>query len=351
MKIGGVFDLDQKIKIQNSLKEQMVSPEVWEDHKKIAELRLEISKYDKITEPWLFLQKNIKNLVEFIEFSESENDTSSLNELEQEYTKIEKTVDDLEIQILLNGEMDQCNAFLDIHPGAGGTESQDWAEMLLRMYQRWALKKGFTVEVISLEYGDEAGIKDATLLIKGAYAFGYLSAENGIHRLVRLSPFNAQNKRQTSFCGISVSPEIDDTVTVIIEDKDLRIDTFRASGAGGQHVNKVSSAIRITHIPTGIVVTCQNDRSQFQNKENALSVLKSKLYELERQKKDAESAAKALDRKSVEWGNQIRSYTFQPSMIVKDHRTNIEKGNAQAVMDGDLDDFIIGWLKKFKTNN
>ncbi|MGL4394031.1 MAG: peptide chain release factor 2 [Brevinema sp.] len=349
--MGGVFDLDQRITDQNKLKDQMNNPEVWEDHKKMSSLKSEISKYDKIIEPWMKLKENLDHLKDFVELSEAEDDEQSLVDLEKEFQKLEQSIDALEVQILLNGEMDQCNAFLHIHPGAGGTESQDWAEMLLRMYQRWALKKGFEVEIVSLEQGEEAGIKDATLLIKGTYAFGYLAAENGIHRLVRLSPFNAQNKRQTSFCGISVSPEVDDTVTVVIEDKDLRIDTFRASGAGGQHVNKTSSAIRITHIPTNIVVTCQNERSQFQNKDTAMSILKSKLYELELQKKDAESAAKALDRKSVEWGNQIRSYTFQPSMIVKDHRTNVEKGNAQAVMDGDLDDFIIAWLKKFKTNN
>ncbi|MGL4388094.1 MAG: PCRF domain-containing protein, partial [Brevinema sp.] len=226
-KIGGVFDLDQRISAQLILKEQLNNPDIWEDHKKMTSLKLEITKYEKLIDPWFKLKTDIMYLIDFIELSESDNDDQSLIELEKEYLNLEKIIDDFEVQILLNGEMDHCNAFLHIHPGAGGTESQDWGEMLLRMYQRWALKKGFEVEIVSLEQGDGAGIKDATLLIKGIYAFGYLSAENGIHRLVRLSPFNAQNKRQTSFCGISVSPEIDDTINIVIEDKDLRIDTFR----------------------------------------------------------------------------------------------------------------------------
>ena len=315
----------------------------------MTKLNLEISQLDKYLAPWLSLEKAIDELVEYVALSEEENDEMSLAQLTKEYEKQCAILDELEVCILLNEETDHCNAYLNLHPGAGGVESQDWAEMLLRMYQRWAQKKGFETEIVSLEAGDGAGIRDATLLVKGKYAFGYLTAENGIHRLVRLSPFNAQNKRQTSFCGISVSPEIDNTIEIVMEDKDLRIDTFRASGAGGQHVNKVSSAVRITHIPTGLAVSCQSERSQINNKDTAMKMLQSKLYELEKQKKDQESQEKSLDRKSVEWGNQIRSYTFQPSTIVKDHRTNVEKGNAQAVMDGDIDEFIIAWLKTFKT--
>ncbi len=317
----------------------------------MTKLNSDISHLDKYLAPWLFLENTINDLVEYVALAEEENDAKELALLTKEYDKQCRTLDELEICILLNGEMDHCNAYLNLHPGAGGTESQDWAEMLLRMYQRWAQKKGFETEIISLEAGDGAGIKDATLLIKGTYAFGYLTAENGIHRLVRLSPFNAQNKRQTSFCGISVSPEIDNTIEIIMDDKDLRIDTFRASGAGGQHVNKVSSAVRITHIPTGLAVSCQSERSQINNKDSAMKMLKSKLYELEKQKKDQESLEKSLEKKSVEWGNQIRSYTFQPSTIVKDHRTGVEKGNAQAVMDGEIDEFIIAWLKTFKTHH
>lgn len=347
--IGGLFDLDQEIQKLNQLKIETEESTNWADHQKMSSLNTVISHIEKNLAPWLIFKTNITDLIDYIGLAEEENDEQNLSQLEKEYSTYLLELEQLEIQILLNGETDYCNAYLNIHPGAGGTESQDWAEMLLRMYQRWALKKSYEVEIVSIEAGDEAGIKDATLLIKGPYAFGYLMAENGIHRLVRLSPFNAQNKRQTSFCGISVSPEIDDTVEILIEDKDLRVDTFRASGAGGQHVNKVSSAVRITHIPTGIAVSCQSERSQFQNKETAMNLLRSKLYEKEKERKDQETAEKTLDRKSVEWGNQIRSYTFQPSMIVKDHRTNVEKGNAQAVMDGDIDDFIITWLKTVKT--
>ncbi len=322
---------------------------MWDDHVETAKLNTAIASIEKHLAPWQALEAQIRDLMDYIELAESETDQDALSSLEKELNACTKSLSKLEIQILLSDETDHCNAYINIHPGAGGTESQDWAEMLLRMYQRWAQKRGFETEIISIEAGDEAGIKDATLLIKGLHAFGYLTAENGIHRLVRLSPFNAQNKRQTSFCGIFVSPEVDDTIELVIDEKDLRMDTFRASGAGGQHVNKVSSAVRITHIPTGLSASCQSERSQLQNKDSAMNILKSKLYTLERQKRDEELAEKALDRKSVEWGNQIRSYVFQPSTMVKDHRTNTEKGNAQAVMDGDIDDFIIAWLKQFKT--
>lgn len=278
--------------------------------------------------------------------SEAEEDEDLLQQLESDYSRMEKLLDSMEVMLMFQGENDKNNAFLNIHPGAGGTESNDWASMLYRLYQRWGEREGFQVEVVNYEPGQEAGIKDATLFIKGKFAFGYLSAENGIHRLVRLSPFNANNKRQTSFCAISVSPEVDDAIDIEIDEKDLRIDTFRASGAGGQHVNKTSSAIRITHLPTGIVVSCQNERSQFQNRDMAMKMLRSKLYEYETARRDAENAEKSLDRKSIEWGNQIRSYVFQPYTLVKDHRTGIEKGNIQAVMDGDITEFIIGFLKQ-----
>jgi len=347
MKIGGIFDLESQLISLKQLKKESTDPDLWKDTKKMSELGIQIANFERELKPWLELKQEIVDLVEYTQLAEEE-DQEELLALENLYIDLTKKLDYIEIQILLNGETDKCNAYINIHPGAGGVESQDWAEMLLRMYQRWASKKGFEIEIISLEHGEEAGIKDATLLIKGKYAFGYLTSENGIHRLVRLSPFNAQNKRQTSFCGISVSPEIDDTIIVNIEDKDLRIDTFRASGAGGQHVNKVSSAVRITHLPTGIAVSCQSERSQFNNKDSAMKILRSKLYKLEQLKKEQESVKKSLDRKSVEWGNQIRSYTFQPSTIIKDHRTNFEISNAQFVMDGNIDNFIIAWLKQCK---
>ncbi|MGL4676142.1 MAG: peptide chain release factor 2 [Brevinema sp.] len=348
-KIGGIFDLDQDIQKLVNLKKKIEEPLLWNDHQEMSKLQSAISQLEKYLEPWFFLEKSLQELLEYVRFAEEENDETALLGLEKEYLQYSTQLEELEICILLNEETDHCDAYLNIHPGAGGVESQDWAEMLLRMYQRWAQKKGFETELISFETGEGAGIKDATLLIKGTYAFGYLSAENGIHRLVRLSPFNAQNKRQTSFCGISVSPALDHTIEIIIDDKDLRIDTFRASGAGGQHVNKVSSAVRITHIPTGLSASCQSERSQLQNRDSTMNMLRSKLYKLEKEKQEQELAEKSLDRKSVEWGNQIRSYVFQPSTIVKDHRTNTEKNNAQMVMDGDIDDFMIAWLKMFKT--
>lgn len=335
----------EELKIQNS------DPALWEDPKAAAKLGSEIAALEKEAKLWLALRREITELAEYTQFAEDEGDEAGLKSLEASYLQLKKSLEDLEVQMLLSGEMDTSNAFLNIHPGAGGTESQDWAEMLLRMYQRWAALKGFGVDVVSLEDGEEAGIKDATLLIKGRYAFGYLTAENGVHRLVRLSPFNAQNKRQTSFCGVSISPEVDDKIEIIIDEKDLKIDTFRSSGAGGQHVNKTSSAVRITHLPTNTVVSCQTERSQFQNKDYAMKMLRSKLYKLEQQKKAKEKEESALDRKSVEWGNQIRSYVFQPYTLVKDHRTQVEKTNIQAVMDGEIDDFIVSWLKQFKSKN
>lgn len=324
---------------------------LWNDPKLAAQVGAELAAVEREAKQWLSLKDSSNDLIAYIEMAEEEADEKNLLNLEQTYSALKKELENLEIQMLLSGETDTCNAFLNIHPGAGGTESQDWAEMLLRMYQRWAVLKGFSAEIISLENGEEAGIKDVTLLIKGRYAFGYLTAENGIHRLVRLSPFNAQNKRQTSFCGVFISPEIDDKIEIIIDEKDLKIDTFRASGAGGQHVNKTSSAVRITHLPTNIVVSCQIERSQFQNKDYAMKMLRSKLYKLEQQKKAKEKDEKSLDKKSVEWGNQIRSYVFQPYTLVKDHRTQVEKTNIQVVMDGEIDDFIISWLKQFKSKN
>jgi peptide chain release factor 2 len=245
---------------------------------------------------------------------------------------------------LLSGEHDASNAILEIHPGAGGTESQDWAEMLLRMYTRWAEGHGFKVETLDLQAGDEAGIKSVTLGIRGANAYGYLRVERGVHRLVRISPFDAQSRRHTSFASVDVLPEIEDDIEIVIDDKDIRIDTYRASGAGGQHVNKTDSAVRITHYRTGIVVSCQNERSQHRNKDVAMSVLRAKLYDRERLEADEKMAGLVGEKKKIEWGNQIRSYVLAPYRMVKDHRTRLEVGNADRVLDGDLDDFIRGAL-------
>jgi len=246
----------------------------------------------------------------------------------------------------LNGSYDKNNAIVEIHPGAGGTESQDWASMLLRMYTRWAEDKGYVVETLDYQPGEEAGIKSVTLLIKGHNAYGYLKAEKGVHRLVRISPFDAAGRRHTSFVSVDVIPEMDDDVEIEIRPEDLRIDTYRSSGAGGQHVNKTESAVRITHLPTGIVVTCQSERSQIQNRERAMKILKARLLELKRQEQEKQLAELRGEQKEIAWGNQIRSYVFHPYSLVKDHRTGVEVGNVQAVMDGEIDVFIDAYLRQ-----
>lgn len=274
----------------------------------------------------------------------SEDDTSLDAEIGQEIKTLTERIERMETELLLSEEKDIKNAIVSIHPGAGGTESQDWAQMLLRMYVRWGEKRGYKIEEIDLQQGDEAGIKSATFSISGEYAYGYLKSEAGVHRLVRISPFDANKRRHTSFASVFVYPEIEEDLDVEIDEKDLRIDTYRASSAGGQHVNKTSSAIRITHIPSGIVAQCQNERSQYKNKSMAMKVLRSRLYEVEKAKKKEEMSSILSEKKEIAWGSQIRSYIFQPYQMVKDHRTGIEAGNITAVMDGDIDQFIQGYL-------
>ncbi len=329
----------------DKLKDSLNDEKAWTDHKLSSELSSKSSALERELAGWLDLKPRISDLVEMAELAENDNETGMMNSVGDEYEKLLKTLSELETVMMFRGEFDANNAFLNIHPGAGGTESQDWAEMLLRLYQRWSERKGFSLELVNYEPGEVAGLKDATLFIKGRFAYGLLKAENGIHRLVRLSPFNANNKRQTSFCSIGVSPEVDETINLDIDPKDLKIDTYRASGAGGQYVNKTESAVRITHLPTGTVVACQIERSQLQNREMAMKMLRSKLYELELEKQEAEKLKNMPEKKSIEWGSQIRSYTFQPYTLVKDHRTGIENKNVQIVMDGDIDGFIIGYLK------
>lgn len=266
-------------------------------------------------------------------------------DIKREADDLRKKLEDIELKLLLSGDVDKNNAIVMIHPGAGGTESQDWAQMLMRMYLRWAEMHGYKTEIVDLQIGDEAGIKGVTFTVEGHYAYGYLKAEAGIHRLVRISPFDANKRRHTSFSAVLVYPEIEDDVKIEIRDEDLKIDTFRASGAGGQHVNKVSSAVRITHIPTGIIVSCQSERSQHRNREVAMKILKSRLYDISIKEREQKLEDIVGDKKEISWGNQIRSYVLQPYRLVKDHRTNIEVGNVDAVLDGNIDVFIEEYLK------
>jgi peptide chain release factor 2 len=273
-----------------------------------------------------------------------ENDGETFKEVAHRLTSLQDTISVAEVECMFSGEHDNCNAIITIHAGAGGTEAQDWVGILLRMYLRWAERRDFRADILDILPGDEAGTKSVTILIQGRYAYGYMRSELGIHRLVRISPFDASGRRHTSFASVMVMPELDDTVNVNLEEKEIRIDTFRASGAGGQHVNKTDSAIRITHLPSGIVVQCQNERSQHRNKDMAMKMLISRLYELEKEKKQIEQDGLGGDKKEIAWGSQIRSYILQPYRLIKDHRTDYEMGNVDAVLDGNLDPFIKAYL-------
>lgn len=291
------------------------------------------------------MDEEIEMILEFIEMG----DSSFENDLEEKMNMLEKEIDNFKIKLLLDEKYDSNNAILTINSGAGGTEACDWAEMLYRLYDRWANKKDFKVEILDSLAGEEAGLKSITMNIKGSFAYGYLKGEKGVHRLVRISPFDSNARRHTSFAAINAMPEIEDDVEINIKTEDLKIDTYRASGAGGQHVNTTDSAVRITHLPTNTVVTCQNERSQLKNRETAMKILKSKLFEIEMEKKEKEMAnLKGVDSK-IEWGSQIRSYVFQPYKMVKDHRTKAEEGNVEKVMDGDIDLFINEYLKWVST--
>jgi peptide chain release factor 2 len=278
------------------------------------------------------------------ELAGEEGGQSMHQELEQEITAIQNDISSAEVAALLSGEQDASNAIVSIHPGAGGTEAQDWAEMLMRMYLRWAEKQGYKTEILDYQAGEEAGVKSVTFTVAGDYPYGRMKAEAGVHRLVRISPFDANKRRHTSFASVYVYPEVEDDIDIGIDEKDLRIDTYRASSAGGQHVNKTDSAVRITHLPTNIVVQCQNERSQLKNKNVAMKVLKSRLYELRKKEQEDKLGKLVSEKKDIAWGSQIRSYVFQPYQLVKDHRTSIETGNVNAVMDGDINQFIEAYL-------
>ncbi len=338
------LDLYNKKNRAEELDKTMEEPGFWDNPASSALIVQESRKIKSVIERYEKLCKDRDDMIELIEISEEENDASTLPDIEDTLKSFEQEFEDLRIETLLNGEYDKDNAILTLHAGAGGTESCDWASMLCRMYQRWAEKKGYQVEMLDFLDGDEAGYKSVTLQINGENAYGYLKSEHGVHRLVRISPFNAAGKRQTSFVSCDVMPDIEEDLDVEIDDDDIRIDTYRSSGAGGQHINKTSSAIRITHFPTGIVVQCQNERSQHMNKDKAMKMLKAKLYIL-KQKEQLEKASgirgEVMDNG---WGSQIRSYVLQPYTMVKDHRTNCESGNASAVLDGDLDAFVNAYL-------
>ncbi|MEQ1794663.1 MAG: peptide chain release factor 2 [Nitrospira sp.] len=344
--LRGHLDLARMTAELEELEAKMAIPTFWNDTKAAASTSRKKVTLERELNQWREIETKLGDLQAMLELAEEGPDASLEQELTTELHRLETTLAALRVEMLLSGELDSNNAIMAIHPGAGGTESQDWAQMLLRMYVRWAETKKFKVETLDLLHGDEAGIKSVTISVTGPYAYGYLKAEAGVHRLVRISPFDANKRRHTSFASVFVYPEVNEDIDVVIDDKELRIDTFRAGGAGGQNVNKVETAIRITHIPTNIVVQCQNERSQLQNRNGAMKILKARLYEVEVKKKEAEFNAIVGEKKEIGWGSQIRSYVFQPYQMVKDHRTAHETGNVAAVMDGDLDDFIEAYLKR-----
>lgn len=323
----------------------MAEPNFWDDATK-AQKVIDANNANKaIYKKFMQLSESYDEIEVMFELLLEEPDAQLETELAQHIDSLQKDLETYELQMLLDEPYDHNNAILELHPGAGGTESQDWGSMLLRMYTRWAEQHQFQVETLDYQAGDEAGIKSVTLLIKGYNAYGYLKSEKGVHRLVRISPFDSAKRRHTSFCSVDIMPELDETIDIEISPDELKIDTFRASGAGGQHINKTESAVRITHLPTGIVVSCQTQRSQLKNREQAMNMLKAKLYQLELEKQEQEALALRGDQMEIGWGSQIRSYVFHPYSMVKDHRTNFETGNVQAVMDGDLDGFIDAYLK------
>lgn len=343
--MGGLFDVAAKEQRIGTLEERMADPLFWDDQSKAQKVIAETNALRSIVDRMRALQAAQDDLDVTLELAASENDMELFAEANKSADSQTASLNDFELELMLSGPYDKNNAILELHPGAGGTESQDWALILWRMYIRWAENRGYKVEIVDYLAGDEAGLKSSTLIIKGHNAYGYLRAEKGVHRLVRISPFDASGRRHTSFASVDVIPEVDDDIQVDITTDDLKIDVYRSSGAGGQHVNTTDSAVRITHLPSGIVVTCQSERSQIQNRAVAMNLLRARLYERRRQEQEREMAVLRGEQKDIAWGSQIRSYVFHPYSLVKDHRTGCEVGNVQAVVDGSLDPFINAYLR------
>lgn len=347
-KWGLIFDLSKKEEEVKKLEKEMSQESFWSDQEKAQEVTKRVKELNDTIGEFNELKDNLEELTILLELNLEEDRKEIWEEIEKKAKVLEKDIEKKELIVLLDGKYDANNVIVTIRPGAGGTESQDWAEMLLRMYLRWAEKNGYIAKIIEISPGEEAGIKNVTFTISGNHAFGYLKAEKGIHRLVRISPFDANRRRHTSFASVEVIPEIDQEVEIEIKESDLRIDTYRATGAGGQHVNTTDSAVRITHLPTNIVAQCQNERSQYSNKMTAMNILRAKLFEHYQQEKEKDLKEIRGKKKDIAWGSQIRSYVFHPYQMVKDHRTEVESGNLQAIMDGEINFFIEAYLKSKK---
>ncbi len=347
-KVKSLSNIDKKIEQLKILESKTMDKHFWQNSSEAPKIMQEINRLKKEIDLNKKLTQQYEDIKTLFHLIREENDPSLVSEIKEEIERVSSMVKEIAVKTKLSDKFDSKNAIVSLHAGAGGTEACDWVDMLLRMYRKWADKKGYKITITDILAGEEAGIKSVTFVVEGEYAYGYLKSERGVHRLVRISPFDANKRRHTSFASCDVIPELDEEIKIVIDNKDLRIDTYRASGHGGQHVNKTDSAVRITHLPTGIVVQCQNERSQFKNKSFALKLLKARLYELEMEKKQKQQERMYDEKGDIAWGNQIRSYIFCPYTLVKDHRTNVEIGNVQAVMDGYIDPFIEGYLEKQK---